>query len=121
MSLYGSPIAGVAAAPAVSEMVAFADNACGNLFDKAEVTVNNQHLSTIQQGLPQASALRSRLGSSSAWLKSLGSPELHEANFPKRVNASATSLITGGHALALQSDNEMYKPVVAGTFSIPAE
>ena len=117
MSLYGGPNAGVAAAPAVREMVAFADNAFGNLFDKAEVTVNNQKLSSINQGLPQASALRTRLGNSSAWLKSLGSPELHEANFPKRVNASASVELPGGNAPALRSDNEMYKPVAAGAFS----
>ena len=116
MSLYGGPNAGVAAAPSVREMIAFADNAVGNLFDKAEVTVNNQKLSSINQGLPQASALRTRLGNSSAWLKSLGSPELHEANFPKRVNASAFNALPGGTAPALQSDNEIYKPVVAGTF-----
>ena len=99
-------------------MVAFADNACGNLFDKAEVTVNNQHLSTIQQGLPQASALRSRLGSSNAWLKSLGSPELHDANFPKRVMASASNAINLGNAPnpSFSTDNEMFKPLPTAHF-----
>ena len=119
MSLYGAHAAGVATAPSVPQMVAFADNAVGNLFDKAEVTVNNQRLSTINQGLPQASALRTRLGNSSAWLKSLGSPELHEANFPKRVNASASNAANVGNSpnAAFCTDNEMFKPVADGAFS----
>ncbi len=117
MSLYGAHNAGAASPPAVQEMVAFADNAVGNLFGKAEVRVNNMSLGCIEQGLPQASALRARLGNSNAWLKSLASAEMNEANFPKRVNASASTSFAGGIAPGLQSDNEMYKPIAAGQFS----
>ena len=74
MTLYGAPGPNfVVDQPYAREMVAFADNAVGNMFDNAYVRSNNVEISSISQGLAQASALNARIGQGYAWLKSLGS------------------------------------------------
>lgn len=115
-TIYGAPNAGpVVAAPFVSEMVAFADNAVGNMFDNAYVRSNNVEISGINQGLAQASALNARLGEGHSWLKSLGSgTELNKANFSDRVMYTASTTAADGY---LGAKNEMYKPAAATHFS----
>lgn len=114
-TIYGAPVAGPAASyPVVSEMVAFADNAVGNMFDNAYVRSNNVEISSISQGLAQASALSARLGESHSWLKSLGSgAELNKANFTDRVMYTSQDLSADGY---FGSKNEMYRPTAAGHF-----
>jgi len=114
-TIYGAPAAGPAvAAPVVSEMVAFADNAVGNMFDNAYVRSNNVEISSINQGLAQASALSARLGEGHSWLKSLGSgAELNKANFSDRVMYTASTTAADSY---LGSKNEMYLPVADGHF-----
>lgn len=114
-TIYGAPVGGPAASyPIVSEMVAFADNAVGNMFDNAYVRSNNVEISSISQGLAQASALSARLGESHSWLKSLGSgAELNKANFTDRVMYTSQDNSADGY---FGSKNEMYRPTAAGHF-----
>ena len=50
-----------AAQPTLSQMVALADNAAGNLFSDATVRVGQREISMITADLAQASALEARL------------------------------------------------------------
>ena len=68
-------------------LTALADNAIGNLFTTCNVSGGEQTLSRLTEGLPQISALKSRLSSTSAWVKSMGKAALHEASFQKRLLA----------------------------------
>lgn len=115
-TIYGAPAAGpVASAPVVREMIAFADNAVGNMFDNAYVRSNNVEISSISQGLAQASALSARLGESHSWLKSLGSgAELNKANFTDRVMYTSEDTYADGY---FGAKNEMYRPTAAGFFN----
>lgn len=115
-TIYGAPVAGPAASyPIVSEMVAFADNAVGNMFDNAYVRSNNVEISSISQGLAQASALSARLGEGHSWLKSLGSgAELNKAIFSDRVMYTASDIVPNSY---LNAKNEMYRPTAAGHFT----
>jgi len=114
-TIYGAPAAGPeVAAPTVSQMIAFADNAVGNMFDNAYVRRNNVEISSINQGLAQASALNARLGEGHSWLKSLGSgAELNKANFSDRVMYTSQGTAADGF---LNAKNEMYRPTEAGHF-----
>ena len=70
MTIYGAPAAGpVVDPPRIREMVAFADNAVGNMFDNTYLRSNNVEISSITQGSAQASA---RIVNGHSWLKSLG-------------------------------------------------
>ena len=51
MTLYGSPLGGAVDRPRFREMIAFADNAVGNMFDNAYLKSNNVEISGISQGL----------------------------------------------------------------------
>ncbi len=114
-TIYGAPTGGPAvAAPIVREMVAFADNAVGNMFDNAYVRSNNVEISSISQGLAQASALSARLGEGHSWLKSLGSgAELNKANFTDRVMYTSSDRAPDGY---LGAKNEMYRPADTAHF-----
>ena len=115
MTLYGAPLAGPAVdVPRVREMIAFADNAVGNMFDNAYLRSNNVEISGISQGLPQASALNARIGNGYSWLKSLGSgTDLNRAKFSERVLLTSPDSPPDAY---LGASNEMYRPVAAGTF-----
>ena len=114
-TIYGAPVAGPAvAAPTVRQMVAFADNAVGNMFDNAYVRSNNVEISSITQGLAQASALSARLGEGHSWLKSLGSgAELNKANFTDRLMYTASDKAADAY---LGAKNEIYRPIASGHF-----
>ena len=118
LSVYGIPITNPpppqAVAPLPSEMVAFADNAVGNLFDNCYLRSNNVAISSITQGFAQASALKVRLGKSYANLKSMGAgAEMNEARFTKRVqDISQFARPDSG----IDSVNEFYKPTEVGHF-----
>ena len=71
--------------PRISDLIAPADNLCGNLYNNAQFYAGGRQVSQIVNGLPQASALKARLLSSSASLESVGaSAYLHEGEFAKR-------------------------------------
>jgi hypothetical protein len=71
--------------PVLSDLMAPADNLCGNLYNNAQFYAGGRQVSQIVNGLPQASALKARLLSSSASLESVGaSAFLHEGEFAKR-------------------------------------
>jgi len=114
-TIYGAPTGGPAvAAPTVRQMVAFADNAVGNMFDNAYVRSNNVEISSINQGLAQASALNARLGEGHSWLKSLGSgAELNKSNFTDRLMYTASDVVPDAY---LGAKNEIYRPIAAGHF-----
>ena len=99
-------------------MVAFADNAVGNMFDNTYLRSNNVEISSITQGSAQASALNARIGNGHSWLKSIGvGAELNESAFPKRNTLTAYGFASDPY---LEVKHEMYKPVAAGTFSTAA-
>lgn len=113
MTLYGG--GGGPTQPQLSEMVAFADNAAGNLFDNAYLRSNNVEISSIKTGLVQASALNARLTNAHGWLKSIGAgADLNESAFIKRNQFTASD--SKGDAY-LGAANEMYRPVTAATYS----
>ena len=115
MTLYGAPFGLAVDQPTVREMVAFADNAVGNMFDNAYVRSNNVEISSISQGLAQASALNARIGQGYAWLKSLGSgASLNKAKFSERVMLTARGTPADAY---LGASNEMYRPVTPDTFT----
>ena len=68
-------------------LTALADNAIGNLFTACSVNGGEQQLSRLTEGVAQISALKSRLMSTSSWVKSMGKTALHEASFQKRLLA----------------------------------
>ena len=116
MTLYGAPLAaGGVDQPRFHEMIAFADNAVGNMFDNAYLKSNNVEISGISQGLPQASALHARIGNGYSWAKSLGAATgIHESSFTKRCQLTAL----GSRADAfLGTKNEMYRPTDIDSFN----
>ncbi len=71
--------------PFMKDLVAPSDNCCGNLFNNAQFYAGGRQVSQIVNGLPQASALKSRLLTSSAWLESVGaSAMMKEGEFARR-------------------------------------
>ena len=76
--------------PTASQLVALADNACGNLFVNASLRAGPDEISACRAGLPQVSALAART-KSFAWLKSIArGAELSEPKFSKRVMNTAS-------------------------------
>lgn len=74
--------------PQLKDLIAPADNACGNLYNNAAVYAGGQMVSQIVTGLPQASALKTRLLASAAQQESIGSSAmLSEGEFAKRQQA----------------------------------
>ena len=86
LELYAG-VAGITVPLQPQALTALADNAIGNLFTACSVSGGEQTLSRLTEGLPQISALKSRLSSTSAWVKSMGKAALHEASFQKRLLA----------------------------------
>lgn len=114
-TIYGAPSGGNPDRPLIREMVAFADNAVGNMFDNAYVRTNNVEISGIRQGLAQASALAARIGDGYAWLKSLGSgAELNKSSFTERSMFTSRDIEPDAY---LKSANEIYHPSADGKFS----
>lgn len=74
--------------PVEGDLLAFADNCAGNLFTNAYMRMGGQDISTITSFLPQASALKKRLGKSGAWLEKIGKSEaMNSASFATRCLA----------------------------------
>ena len=100
--------------PTASQLIALADNACGNLFVNASLRAGPDEISACRAGLPQVSALAART-KSFAWLKSIArGAELSEPKFSKRVMNTASGSPPDSYLNAI---NEMYKPVAAGAFN----
>ena len=77
--------------PLMKDLVAPSDNCCGNLFNNAQFYAGGRQVSQIVNGLPQASALKSRLLTSSAWLESVGaSAMMKEGEFARRQKMVAS-------------------------------
>lgn len=120
MSLYDNSSATSLIPLKPQALTAFADNAIGNLFTAASVTGSGQTLSKLTEGLSQLSALKSRLTSTSAWVKSMGKAALHESSFQKRLlavsrypsenDASPTVTQASMTGLGAYDDREIYKP-----------
>lgn len=85
-----------AAQPTMEEQIAYSDSAVGNLFDNVYFRAGRQEVSSIVNFAPQASALKTRLSKSGAWLNSVGkSAFMMEADFQKRVNQVSTGVMPG--------------------------
>lgn len=98
-----------AAQPTLSQMVALADNAAGNLFSAATVRVGQREISSMSSDIAQASALQARLEHGSAWLDSVGiGSGLNIAKFSERNMLTASDSSPDAY---LGADNEMYHPV----------
>jgi hypothetical protein len=73
------------AKPLLSDLVAPADNLCGNLFNNAQMYAGGRQVSQIVNGLSQASALKARLLRHGAWNESMGKKAyMSEAEFVER-------------------------------------
>lgn len=71
-----------------NQLVAFADNACGNMWDNVNFRAGMQQIDACTQNLAQQSAIKVRLGHTYGWLRSMGSAVgVNEASFGKRVMA----------------------------------
>ena len=96
-------------------MVALADNIGGTVFSNASIRVGQTEISSITTGLSQVSALNARIDHGAAWLDSLGSgASVNVAEFSKRNMLTASDSAADA---CLDSKNEMYKPVVSGTYA----
>ena len=127
MSLYNGSGNDVPLKP--QALTAFADNAIGNLFNACSVSGGEQTLSKLDQGVAQISALKSRLMSTSAWVKSMGKTALHEASFQKRLLAISRYPGSVGNdntergqasmtGLGAYEDREVFRPY-AGAHPVP--
>lgn len=111
----GLTITGAAGQPALREMVAPADNTVGNLFNRASLRAGTVELSSCNIGLAQASALETRLESSTGYDSSIGKgSNMHIAQFEKRNELIASDSGSDSH---FGSKNAMYRPVTAATFT----
>ena len=71
--------------PLLSDLIAPADNLCGNLYNNAMFYAGGRQVSQIVNGLPQASALKARLLRHNAWNQSMGKEAyMSEAEFAER-------------------------------------
>ena len=59
-------------APTAGDLVAFADNPCGNLFNNIYFNCGGQTISQITNGVPQIDIVKSRLTKNSVYNKSIG-------------------------------------------------
>ena len=82
-----APGSGLGSQPTVRQQLAFADSACGNLYDNVYFKGAGQDISTAVNYVGQSNALKNRLQKTGAWLASVGkSAYLLESDFQKRVN-----------------------------------
>lgn len=96
-------------APTLSQMVALADNAAGNLFSSASVRVGQREISSMESGMAQASALEARVERGRALLESIAAgTNVNIAKFSKRNLLTASGSTADAY---LDAKNEMYKPV----------
>ena len=83
----GNLAGGLVLQPTVRQQLAFADSACGNLFDNVYFKGAGQDISTAVNYVGQSNALKNRLQKTGAWLNSIGkSSYMLESDFQKRVN-----------------------------------
>jgi hypothetical protein len=81
------PAAGLGKQPTVRQQLAFADSACGNLYDNVYFKGAGQDISSAVNYVGQSAALKNRLQRTGAWLASVGkSAYMLESDFQKRVN-----------------------------------
>ena len=74
------------AQPTISQQLAFADSACGCLFDNIYFKGAGQDISTAVNYIAQSAALKNRLQKTGAWLASVGkSAYLLNSDFQERV------------------------------------
>ncbi len=113
-----------------AQMTAYADNACGNLYDNVYFRGGEQDMSSLTQYCPQASALKVRLGRTLPWMKSMGAgTAINESSFMKRLlassqypgseSASAAPTITQASLtnLGAYDERDIYKPVEDAKFA----
>lgn len=96
-----------------SDLTAFADNVCGNLYDNVYLKAGSSSISSCTQFPYQCSALKARIENSLPFLKSMGSSvAANEASLQKRIlactrwNMNAASQ-TG---IGAYDDRDVYKP-----------
>jgi len=78
-------------APTQGEQLAFADSACGNLYDNVYFRGAGQDISSAVNYVSHSQALKTRLQKTGAWMNTIGkSAYLMESNFQKRVNQVST-------------------------------
>ena len=82
----GVPADGLGSQPTLRQQLAFADSACGNLYDNVYFKGAGQDISTAVNYVGQSNALKNRLQKTGSWLQSVGkSAYLLESDFQKRV------------------------------------
>ncbi len=80
--------------PLQQEQLAFADNACGCLYDNIYFRGAGQEISSAISCVAHSQALKTRLQKTGSWLNSIGkSAYLMESNFQKRVNQVSSNII----------------------------
>jgi hypothetical protein len=85
VELYSNRTGPVFAQPALKDLIAPADNLCGNLYNNAQMYAGGRQVSQIVNGLAQASALKARLLRHGAWNDTMGKDAyLSEAEFVER-------------------------------------
>ena len=72
MEILGAGAPAAASQPLLREGLAFAENACANLFNNVSFKAGGQSVSEINSFVPQASMLRMRTSKTQAWQKSVG-------------------------------------------------
>jgi len=78
---------GILRRPAVSDAIGFADHFGDTLYNNCYFRAGNSDVSMIQQFIPQAGVLKSRLDKSFAWSKSIGRVVFQDdADFERRRN-----------------------------------
>ena len=107
-------------APIISDQIAYADNCAGNLFTTASFRFGGVEVSKTTSYAKQASILKTRAGSTHAYLKTIGKDcAMLESSFSKRIQQVSRDYAIGSRIN--ESKNIMYKlPTSASTIAYDA-
>ena len=99
---------GTTSAPIISDQIAYADNCAGNLFTTASFRFGGVEVSKTTSYAQQASILKTRAGSTHAYLKTIGKDcAMLESSFSKRIQQVSSDYAIGSRIN--ESKNIMYK------------
>jgi len=103
-----------------SDLTAFADNVCGNLYDNVYLKAGSSSISSCTQFPYQCSALKARIENSLPFLKSMGSSvAANEASFQKRILACTrwNMNVASQTGIGAYDDRDVYKPYDAANIA----
>lgn len=96
-----------------SDLTAFADNVCGNLYDNVYLKAGSSSISSCTQFPYQCSALKARIENSLPFLKSMGSSvAANEASLQKRILACTrwNMDVASQTGIGAYDDRDVYRP-----------